>query len=431
MIRNLRIKLGIILLSAAHYGILSAAGMWLYEVGTSTSGMASAGRAALATDASTSFENPAGMTRIPKNQVMGGIPLLFNTTQFQTSTTTNTGGNGDNAARFTPLVSLYYTQNLLPDYLHGVKIGFNANSYLNQNLRYSSDWAGRFYSRKTSLRTYKTSTVLAYEIFKGVSIGGGYITMYGRLKQTTAVNNSPNGLSDGEATTDQSDLSIGGTGGILFELSDNFRIGVTYKSPIHLEYRNPVTFNNLGPTVTAGLVSSKLLGSSVDLDIHTPQEFVAGIYSSITSNLAVVLDAAWQGWKKFDHVQPTVTSDTPTSLTKQRELKNAWHAAIGFQFDATKDILLMTGFSYDSSPIDKANRTPDFPVDRQFRYGAGIQVRPLPSTLPSVMIGANYEFADLGSAPIDQNTGPLTGTLVGKYEKNRLSAISIYGSWSY
>ena len=40
--------------------LASAAGLWLYEMGTPDSGMASAGRAALASDASTAGTNPAG-----------------------------------------------------------------------------------------------------------------------------------------------------------------------------------------------------------------------------------------------------------------------------------------------------------------------------------------------------------------------------------
>ena len=41
-----------------------SAGLWLYEGGTPDVGTATAGRAALANDASTAAANPAGMTRL-------------------------------------------------------------------------------------------------------------------------------------------------------------------------------------------------------------------------------------------------------------------------------------------------------------------------------------------------------------------------------
>ncbi|MGB8720396.1 MAG: hypothetical protein WCD46_13880, partial [Desulfobacterales bacterium] len=40
------------------------AGLWLYEIGTPDLGTAAAGRAALASDASTAGTNPAGMARL-------------------------------------------------------------------------------------------------------------------------------------------------------------------------------------------------------------------------------------------------------------------------------------------------------------------------------------------------------------------------------
>lgn len=429
MSRILNARSALILLLASHFGILSAAGPWLYEVGTVTSGMAGAGRAALAMDASTSYDNPAGMTRIPKNNVIGGVPLLFYTYQFRVNNSTIPGGNGGNAARYSPTFALYYSQNLLPDYLKKFKIGFNANSYILEDLRYTPTWAGRYYCQKRYLYTFKTNTVLAYPIFKGVSIGAGYVTMNGRLRATSAVNNSPDTLSDGGAKTDQSELSFGGNGGILIEPTKYFRFGVSYRSPVHIKFRNSVILTGLEPSVTEGLVGAKLLGNWVNQDVYSPQEFIAGIYSALGPDLAMVIDGGWQGWSKFDHVQPTVPTDSDTlaSLTHKRRLKDTWHSAIGFQLNISKFFLVETGFSYDSSPIDKKNRTPDFPYDRQFRYGAGIQFNPI----PTITIGTNYEFADLGVAPINQNTGPLTGTLNGKYVKNRLSAVTFYGGWTY
>ncbi|MFA9563662.1 MAG: hypothetical protein ACERLM_03000, partial [Acidimicrobiales bacterium] len=35
--------------------------------------------------------------------------------------------------------------------------------------------------------------------------------------------------------------------------------------------------------------------------------------------------------------------------------------------------LLQLGFSYDTSPVDSDDRTPDMPIDRQIRYATGAQ----------------------------------------------------------
>jgi long-chain fatty acid transport protein len=50
-----------------------AAGIWLSENGTAGMGTATAGRVALANDASTAFNNPAGMTRLDRSQLQIGL----------------------------------------------------------------------------------------------------------------------------------------------------------------------------------------------------------------------------------------------------------------------------------------------------------------------------------------------------------------------
>ena len=53
-------------------GAAWAGGVMLYQFGSPDVGLAAAGYAARAQDASTVFTNPAGMSRLEKSQVMGG-----------------------------------------------------------------------------------------------------------------------------------------------------------------------------------------------------------------------------------------------------------------------------------------------------------------------------------------------------------------------
>jgi len=59
-----------------------AAGFELYEMGTPDLGTASAGRAAMAKDASTVFGNPAGMTKLDRSQILVGIQPVYSDVRF-------------------------------------------------------------------------------------------------------------------------------------------------------------------------------------------------------------------------------------------------------------------------------------------------------------------------------------------------------------
>ena len=93
----------------------SAAGLWLYEMGTPDSGMASAGRAALASDASTVGTNPAGMIRLEHSELLVGFADLDVNAEFDIASTTNDGGDGGKAGSFVPAGSLSYAHKLSPN----------------------------------------------------------------------------------------------------------------------------------------------------------------------------------------------------------------------------------------------------------------------------------------------------------------------------
>ena len=59
-----------------------AAGFYLYEIGTPSVGLASAGYAARAADAETLFTNPAGMTRLQQTELLAGVQGLYGSATF-------------------------------------------------------------------------------------------------------------------------------------------------------------------------------------------------------------------------------------------------------------------------------------------------------------------------------------------------------------
>src|SRR5579862_8384245 len=84
-------------------------GLLLYETGAPDLGTASAGRAAMAADASTAAANPAGMTLLDRSQLLGAAGALLPSTNFDlASQTTTAGGGGGNAGVFMPIGGFFY-----------------------------------------------------------------------------------------------------------------------------------------------------------------------------------------------------------------------------------------------------------------------------------------------------------------------------------
>ena len=70
-----------------------AGGIILYELGTPDVGRASAGWAARAGDAATVFTNPAGMSRLPGNDLLVGGQLTYGQFGFKPNENTPSGGS--------------------------------------------------------------------------------------------------------------------------------------------------------------------------------------------------------------------------------------------------------------------------------------------------------------------------------------------------
>ena len=91
--RFLRLLCGLILLLTMFGSSAMAAGVVLYEQATPDMGLAAAGRAAAAQDASIAAANPAGMTLLDRSQLVTGFLGIDVNVKFDADSATFDGGN--------------------------------------------------------------------------------------------------------------------------------------------------------------------------------------------------------------------------------------------------------------------------------------------------------------------------------------------------
>ena len=118
-----------------------AGGLYLNEFGTPSMGVAGAGANAVASDASTSFHNPAGMTRIKGKELMGSAGALNVTVKFDPDIDTPiSGGDGGDAGGLAPILGGFYVHSLSDNW----KLGANLITISGAILDYDDDWTGRY-----------------------------------------------------------------------------------------------------------------------------------------------------------------------------------------------------------------------------------------------------------------------------------------------
>jgi long-chain fatty acid transport protein len=407
-------------------GLAHAGGIALYEFGSPDVGLAAAGYAARAQDASTVFTNPAGMSRLEKSQVMGGLQGLYANLEFSpSSATTTSGSDGGNAVGWLPGGSLFVVQKLSPDW----SVGFGALSYFGLSTQYDDNWVGRYYLQKGTLIGLTLTPAVSYRVNSWLSVGAGLNMMYGYLDNQIAVNNVGAARPDGQLKYDDNRWGYGANLGILVEPMPGTRFGLTYLSEVKLDFSAVPEFSGLGPVLEALLRSRGLTTNNLDLGMTVPQMVMFSAYHEMNKQWAIMGNIGWQDWSRFGYVDVGINSSNPTTLTTSSDYNDTWHVALGVQYRPAMETpwIFSAGVAYDSSAVDDDKRTVTVPMGEAWRFALGAQY----AFSQNLTVGAAYEFVWGGDMSVDQQRGPLAGRVAGDYSSTSFNFFALNLTWKY
>jgi long-chain fatty acid transport protein len=400
-----------------------AGGLYLYELGTPDVGFASAGWAARAEDAATSFTNPAGMTRLEKSELLVGVQPLYLHADFSSDSNTTSSGGDSDASTWLPAGGLYYVHNLKPKF----KIGISTVGNFGMGLDFGKNWVGRYYVQDIQLQAIGIQPALAYQATDWLSLGAGVVFAYGVLEENVAVNNIGPSQPDGNLKLEDSDTTYQVNLGALVEPRKGTRFGLTYLSEGELEFKDKPDFSNLGPGMEAILAASGLLDAELDIEFTMPQALMFSAYHELNEGWAIMGNLGWQEWSEFGKVGIVVTSEDTNSLTIDRDYKDTWHAAAGAQYRVAAPLLLTAGIAYDSSMVDDEDRTLDLPLGESWRFGLGSRY----DWSENLAFGVGYTLLWMGDLDVDVNRGPLAGRVSGTFENTSTNFFNFYVNWKF
>jgi len=401
-------------------------GILLYESGAPDLGTASAGRAAMASDASTAGANPAGMTLLDRTQLMvasGGMIPVINFDRGEQTSVPGGGGGGGNAGVLFPIGGFFYVYRLSDR----IRLGFWAGSNFGLAADYGTKWVGRYYTTKISLLSGQLNPSIAYRISDWLSVGAGFSFSVARLYVESKINNALPNVPDGGLEIESWDEAFGGNVGFLIEPNSKLRLGLTYSSPVDFNFGFHPHTRGLGPGLEAALKKSGALGAKVSAGITEPQQMMASLVYDLTPRLALMWNIGWQNWSQFGQIPVGISAQNQKSLNADLNLSDTIQLAIGEQFRITENWLWSAGFAYDSSPVSETNRIPVLPFDRNLRFGTGIQY----VVNKNVTVGAAYEYMNDGNAPYTVSRGPLAGTVQGDFSENIINFIGLNLNWKF
>lgn len=402
-------------------GNASASGFAIIEQSVSGLGNAYAGAAATAEDASTIYFNPAGMTLLEGQQVVGGNHIVVPQTEFQIGEGTNaalgteTSGNGANIA---VVPNLFYT-NKLND---RVAVGFGIFAPFGMSTEYDKDWVGRYHAVESDVMTINFNPSIAYKVTDKLSVGVGASVQYIDVTLSSMVNT---GAAFGGTDTDldtfventADDWGFGFNLGLLYEITEATRVGLAYRSEIAHRVQGEVKSDvpdALEPFI-GGLFTTQDVYGEIDL----PASASASVYHQVNDKLAVMADVTWTGWSSFQELdirfEGAGIAGQPNSLTEEN-WEDTWRYSIGANYQATEEMLLRAGVAYDETPIpDAEHRTPRIPGTDRIWLSLGMNYKI--SDNFTADLGYTHLFVD-NSEMNAEDESPLGLDVVGEFENS-------------
>ncbi|TNI89953.1 OmpP1/FadL family transporter [Aeromonas allosaccharophila] len=352
-----------------------AGGLALYETSTANSALANAGAAARAQGAETIASNPAGMTKLEGTQLQVNGGVVYGDLELDLD---NGGNNGGNALQTAPLGSVYLTHAINDQWV----AGFGMFGSHGLGIDYGEGWEGSGYVEAAKLTGIAFAPSLAYRIDANWSVGASLIAMHGSLD--TSLDVAAAGLNpiQGQEFSD-SDWAYGASFGVLYELDQHSRIGLSYFSELKWELEDQL------------FTHFNLAGLGVDMMI--PQTVTLSGYHQLNDQWALLASANWQQWSRFGDIDVTTQR---RSRSVDMHYKDTWHLSLGTQAEVTPALRLSSGIAYDSSAVSDADRTVNLPMGEGWRWGLGASYQLSPAT----RLEASYTLAWLGDMSVNQES---------------------------
>ena len=163
----------------------------------------------------------------------------------------------------------------------------------------------------------------------------------------------------------------------------------------------------------------------INIPVEQPQQVMLSAVYKVLPRWSLMGNVGWQNWSAFGEFPVGISAANQRTVEANLHFSDTFQIAIGQEYRFADRWLWSAGFAYDSSSVSQTNRSPVLPIDRQLRYGTGVQYD-ISETLTA---GAAWEFLDLGPGPFNVNRGPLAGRLQGHYSTNYLNFVAFNLNW--
>jgi long-chain fatty acid transport protein len=400
---------GLALAAAASPAV--SGGFQILEQSASTLGVAHAGTAAAANDASTVFWNPAGQMLLDGRQASLSLSAIFPSTRFSDSggSTYAALGDGGQGGERAWVPAMFAALPIAPNLSAGLAI----NAPMGLATEWSTSWAGQFHAVRSSIETLNVNPTLAWRVSDALSLGAGvsYQKLDATFSNRVLVPLGASTVATGTGTIEGLDWGWGWNVGAIWSPAASTRIAATYRSTIRYTIDGTLALSDLPVAVPSRAVTA---------DVKLPDTFSIAVSHRIDPSLRVLADWSYTGWSSIEDLRIVDKASGAPVTSTRLGFSNAWRVGVGGEYAASEKWLLRAGVAYDTTPVQDAYRTPRLPDSDRTWLAFGARWAPSRNAPWWFDVGYAHLFMKDASSDLPYAGAPteerLRGALVGRYK---------------
>jgi long-chain fatty acid transport protein len=379
-----------------------ASGFQLWEQDAASVGNFHAGYAAEASDASTAWYNPAGITRFRNQQVVFAGSAINTNFRYKgsvsvTEPSLTLQGIAPVTVTFNSVSVDGGTLNFVPG-LHYVApineqvgFGFSIGVPFGLNTDYGDNTALRYAGTLTSIRVIDISPSLGFKLNDQISFGVGF-----DIQRAFAEFNligaliSPNPFTTRTVLTQDDttlknkvdDTGYGFHAGILYDLNVCTRVGLSYHSQVVHHFSGSSKFE--GPIADIFNDDEAIVSSRATTNIKLPPYTALSIFHKVTPKWALMGSIIYTQWNTFKRLTlnqasgvtlvqgsplPVASNNIQASIPEY--YSNTVNISLGANYYATDKVILRGGLGYDQSPVQNKYRNIQLPDGDRYIVAVG------------------------------------------------------------
>jgi len=230
---------------------------------------------------------------------------------------------------------------------------------------------------------------------------------------------------DSQVTLDGDDWSWGWNIGVLYELFDSTRVGLSYRSKIEHTLRGKAKYKNSPILEKTALISGLFVNSDGKVEITLPESAALSVAQEV-GDWTILGDVTWTRWSRFEELRVEFANPVQPDDVTPQDWDNTFRYALGASFHPNGPWIFRTGIAYDESPVPSAKlRTPRIPDDDRIWLGLGL------GYTVSEHVRVDVGYAHVFAGDIDMVNTTEQGTVRGSYKDMSANILSIQLAYNF